>query len=57
MVLPRMYMDYKDLNNACPTHCLLFPNINQLEDSTSDHNYLCIVVPPILQVFEVDQRL
>ena len=35
-----MYVDYTDLNKACPKDCFPLPRIDQLVDSTSSHELL-----------------
>ncbi|XP_073047725.1 uncharacterized protein [Primulina eburnea] len=39
----RMCVDFRDLNKACPKDCYPLPRIDQLVDSTSGHQYLCLM--------------
>ena len=38
-----MCMDFIDLNNACPKDSFPFPRIDQLIDSTADHELLTFI--------------
>ena len=38
-----MCMDFIDLNNACPKDSFPFPRIDQLVDSTADHELLTFI--------------
>ncbi|XP_073041970.1 uncharacterized protein [Primulina eburnea] len=39
----RMCVDFRDLNKACPKDCYPLLRIDQLVDSTSGHQYLCLM--------------
>ncbi|XP_074579125.1 uncharacterized protein LOC141835651 [Curcuma longa] len=39
----RVCVDFRDLNKACPKDCYPLPRIDQLVDSTSGHEYICML--------------